>query len=119
MTRMTQTPAATGRQPGSARAVRDFADAFVQKLAEHDPTLATALGLTIRQDELPDLTPDWQEAGDELARASLAGLAEIEAQAGPAGFTDGDERRCARLLRERLETELAVSASGEQLRAVS
>jgi len=116
---MTQTPAATAPQPGSPRAVRDFADAFVHSLAEHDPMLATDLGLPIRQDELPDLTPAWHEAGAELARTALAGLAQIEEQAGPAGFTDGDERRCARLLRERLETELAVRASGEHLRAVS
>ena len=116
---MTQTPAATGPQPGSARPVRDFADVYAKALAEHDPTVATALGLPIRQDELPDLTPAWQEAGDELARVTLAGLAELERQAGPAGFTDGDERRCARLLRERLETELAVSAAGENLRMVS
>jgi uncharacterized protein (DUF885 family) len=119
MTRMTHTSASTSPQPGSARPVRDFADAFVQALAEHDPTLATHLGMPIRQDELPDLTPAWHEAGDQLARATLAGLAEIEERAGSAGFADGDERRCARLLRERLETELAVSATGEHLRAVS
>src|SRR5215472_2804009 len=119
MTRMTQTPAGSEIRPGSSRPVRDFADVYAQALAEHDPTVATALGLPIRQDELPDLTPAWQEAGDELARVTLAGLAELERQAGPAGFTDGDERRCARLLRERLETELAVSAAGENLRMVS
>jgi uncharacterized protein (DUF885 family) len=118
MTSMTQTPA-PAPQSGSARPVRDLADAFVRQLAEHDPTVATDLGLPIRQDELPDLTPAWHEAGDELLRVTLAGLAHLERQAGPAGFTDGDERRCARLLRERLETQLAVGAAGEHLRAVS
>ena len=106
---MTQTP----------RAVRDVADAYVRRLAEHDPIVATDIGLQIRQDELPELTPAWHDAGDELKRATLAELAEIEEQAGPDGFTNGDERRCARLLRERLETELTVSATSEQLRAVS
>jgi uncharacterized protein (DUF885 family) len=119
MTRMTQSPAANDPQSGSARPVRDFADIYVRQLAEHDPTVATELGLPIRQDELPELTPAWHETGDEMRRAALAGLAEIEQQAGPAGFTDGDERRCARLLRERLETDLEVSATGEHLRAVS
>jgi len=109
MARMTQTP----------RAVRDVADAYVQRLAEHDPIVATDLGLPIRQDELPDLTPAWHDAGDELKRATLASLAELEQQAAGSELADGDERRCARLLRERLETQLAVSASGEHLRAVS
>jgi uncharacterized protein (DUF885 family) len=119
MTGMTQTPEAPGPQTGSSRAVRDVADAYVRQLAEHDPTVGTDLGLPIRQDELPDLTPAWYQAGDELARATLARLAAIEQEAGPAGFTDDDERRCARLLRERLETQLSVFAAGEHLRAVS
>jgi uncharacterized protein (DUF885 family) len=118
MTDMTQTPEADGQQPGSARAVRDFADAYVRRLAEHDPMVATDLGLPIGQDELPDLTPAWHEAGDDLARATLTRLAQIEGQVG-GGFSDGDERRCARLMRERLETELAVTAAGEHLRDVS
>jgi uncharacterized protein (DUF885 family) len=118
MTGMTQTPEADGQQPGSPRAVRDIADDYVRRLAEHDPMVATDLGLSIGQDQLPDLTPAWHEAGDELARGTLARLAEIEGQA-RAGFSDGDERRCARLLRERLETGLAVTAAGEHLRDVS
>src|SRR5215469_1275829 len=119
MTGMTHTPAAPGPQTGSSRAVRDVADAYVRQLAEHDPTVGTDIGLPIRQDELPDLTPAWHEAGDELARATLTRLAAIEQEAGPAGFIADDERRCARLLRERLETQLSVSAAGEHLRAVS
>jgi uncharacterized protein (DUF885 family) len=48
-----------------------------------------------------------------LARLALA-------QRETAGeFADDDERRCARLLRERLEAEAAMSEAGENLRAVS
>jgi uncharacterized protein (DUF885 family) len=54
-----------------------------------------------------------------LQRATLRRLDEVEHAAGPAGFADADERRCARLLRERLQTDLAISAAGEHLRAVS
>ena len=91
----------------------------MRELAELDPLVATDLGLPIRQDELPDLSPAGLEAKDELQRAVLARLAEVEAEAGPGGFADDDERRCARLLRERLETELAIGATGENLRAMS
>jgi uncharacterized protein (DUF885 family) len=100
--------------------VRDAADAYVQALAELDPAVATDLGLPVGQDRLPDLSPAGQEALDDLARRTLARLAELERAAEQAGgFADADERRCARLLRERLTAELAVSESGEPLRAVS
>ena len=101
------------------RPVRDAADAFVHQMAALDPVVATSLGLPEGQDELPDLSPAGLAAVDELQRATLTRLAGIEQAAGPGGFNDGDERRCARLLRERLETELAVSATGENLRAMS
>jgi uncharacterized protein (DUF885 family) len=99
-----------------SRPVRDAADAFVDRYADLDPLTATFLGLPKRQDELPDLSPAGQEACDELYRATLAGL-QHAAEGGR--FADDDERRCARLLQERLEAELAYSASGEHLRAVS
>jgi uncharacterized protein (DUF885 family) len=113
---MTETSAPAS---ASSRPVRDVADGFVRQLAELDPLVATDLGLPIRQDELPDLSPAGLEAKDELQRAILARLAEVEAEASPGGFADDDERRCARLLRERLETELAIGATGENLRAMS
>jgi uncharacterized protein (DUF885 family) len=103
----------------TSRPVRDTADAFVHQMAALDPTVATSLGLPVGQDELPDLSPAGLAARDELQRVTLRGLAEIEQAASPGGFTGGDERRCARLLRERLETELAISATGENLRAMS
>jgi uncharacterized protein (DUF885 family) len=108
------------RQPGSeSRPVRALADDFVYRAAELDPILATSLGLPIRQDELPDLSPAGREARDELQRAVLIRLTQVQEPGGASSSADGDERRCAALLRERLETELTVSAGGEHLREVS
>ena len=98
------------------RAVRDLADGYVASLADLDPVLATMLGLDSGARDLPDLSPAGYQAHDELARATLAELNRLTSHAPPASDT---ERRCARLLRERLETALAVSATGEHLRAVS
>jgi uncharacterized protein (DUF885 family) len=112
---MTQTP----EPAASPRPVRDAADAFVDQYADLNPLAATSLGLPKRQDELPDLSPAGQQALDDLYRATLATLDSLEQAAGPAGFADADERRCARLLRERLQARLAVSAAGEYLRDVS
>src|SRR5450759_2278715 len=100
----------------SPRPVRAVADAYVVSLAEANPLLATRLGLRPDEDRLPDLSPAGQQAADELARTALAELDRVERAARPAG---GDERRCARLMRERLEGDLALSAEGEHLRAIS
>jgi uncharacterized protein (DUF885 family) len=99
----------------AARTVRDLADSYVESLADLDPVLATRLGLPSAQDRLPDLSPDGQQALDELARSTLSALGALD---GTAARPDGHERRCARLLRERLETALAISETGEHLRAV-
>jgi len=116
MTDMTQ----TSQPPASGRPVRDVADSYVTDLAELNPILATMLGLPMGQDRLPDLSPAGQQAEDDLRDATLARLAEVEqAAAANGGFADDDERRCARLLRERLETARAVSEAGDNLRAMS
>ncbi len=119
------------------RPVRDVADAYVIALADLNPMLATRLGLNPGDDRLPDASPAGQQARDDLARSALADLEAAErlaavtalaaspgrpALAGdgvPAPGADGDERRCGRLLRERLTAGLAVSAAGEHLREVS
>jgi uncharacterized protein (DUF885 family) len=102
------------------RRVRDLADTYVGALAELDPLMATYLGLPVGQDRLPDFSPAGEVAFDDLRRSTLASLEAAEREPGAVGdLADGDERRCARLLRERLETELAVSAAGERLRTVS
>ncbi len=96
--------------------MRELADTYVVALADLDPLLSTSLGLRKDEDRLPDLSPAGQQAKDDLARLTLARLDAIERQ-GPPG--DPDERRCARLLRERLEAALAVSDAGEHLRHMS
>src|SRR5690606_27509220 len=92
-------------------AVRSLADDYVRRLADLDTRVATSLGTHPGDDRVPDLSPDGQAALDELARATLDALSSATA-------SDDDDRRCARLLRERLEAQLAVSEAGEHLRAV-
>jgi uncharacterized protein (DUF885 family) len=91
--------------------VRALADDYVRRLADLDTRVATSLGTHPGDDRVPDLSPDGQQALDDLARSVLAALP-------AATVTDDDDRRCARLLRERLEAGLAMSDAGEHLRTV-
>ncbi|MEU5796598.1 DUF885 domain-containing protein [Streptomyces sp. NPDC047813] len=94
---------------------RQVADAYVDDLIALDPVTGTYLGVRESSRMLPDYSPAGQEALAELSRATLARLA--EAERGPGADSDA-ERRCARLLRERLTAELAVHDAQEHLRAV-
>ncbi|MFJ7963066.1 DUF885 domain-containing protein [Streptomyces sp. NPDC096324] len=94
---------------------REVADAYVDELIALDPVLGTYLGVKESHSRLPDNSPAGQEAVAELARVTLARLEEAERRPG----AERDiERRCARLLRERLTAALAVHEAGEGLRAV-
>ncbi|MFJ6655601.1 DUF885 domain-containing protein [Streptomyces sp. NPDC091377] len=94
---------------------REVADAYVDALIALDPVTGTYLGVRESSSRLPDLSPAGQDALAALARATLAKLDAAEALPG----ADRDiERRCARLLRERLTAELAVHDADEGLRAV-
>ncbi|NMH79745.1 DUF885 domain-containing protein [Pseudonocardia xinjiangensis] len=96
---------------GTPTGVRALADDYVRRLADLDTRTATSLGTHPGDDRTPDLSPDGQQAIDDLARSVLAAL--------PAAVVaDDDDRRCARLLRERLEAQLAVSDAGEHLRTL-
>jgi uncharacterized protein (DUF885 family) len=97
------------------RAVRDLADAHVAALSDLNPFQATLLGRP-GEDGMCDLSPAGQQAEDELARTTLAKLDALRRIDGD--DHDADDRRCARLLRERLTSHLAVSEAGEHLRAV-
>ncbi|MFF5506315.1 DUF885 domain-containing protein [Streptomyces roseolus] len=95
---------------------RQVADAFVDDLIALDPITGTHLGVRECAGRLPDFSPEGQEAVAALARRTLALLDEAERTPG----ADSDaERRCARLLRERLTAELAVHDADEGLCAVS
>jgi uncharacterized protein (DUF885 family) len=101
----------TPANPTGAQGVRGLADSYVRRLADLDPMTATALGTHPGDDRLPDLSPDGPAALDELDREVLDRLP-------AATVVDDDDRRCARLLRERLEAQLAMSATHDHLRAV-
>ncbi|KKD07425.1 DUF885 domain-containing protein [Streptomyces sp. WM6386] len=94
---------------------REVADAYVDDLIALDPITGTYLGVKESSSRLPDTSPAGQETLARLQRATLARLDEAERQPG----ADSDiERRCARLLRERLTAELAVHQADEGLRSV-
>ncbi|AVZ71775.1 DUF885 domain-containing protein [Streptomyces lunaelactis] len=100
----------------SSELPRQVADAYVDALIELDPTIGTYLGLKESSGLLPDYSPAGQEAVAALARETLARLDDAEKLPGAGSDT---ERRCGRLLRERLTAELAVHEADEGLRTVS
>ncbi|MFJ9041697.1 DUF885 domain-containing protein [Streptomyces sp. NPDC102406] len=95
---------------------RQVADSYVDAFVVLDPVNGTYLGDPASHSRLPDLSPAGIEAVAELARGTLARLDEAERAPGAESEV---ERRCARLLRERLTAELAVHDAQEPLRAVS
>lgn len=94
---------------------REVADAYVDDLIALDPVTGTYLGDKASAGKLPDASPAGQAALADLARRTLERLDEAELQPG----ADSDiERRCGRLLRERLTAELAVHDADDHLRVV-
>ncbi|WP_329009377.1 MULTISPECIES: DUF885 domain-containing protein [unclassified Streptomyces] len=94
---------------------RQVADAYVDGLIALDPVTGTYLGVRESSSRLPDYSPAGQAELAELARTTLAALDEAERLPG----ADSDaERRCGRLLRERLTADLAMHDADEHLRAV-
>jgi uncharacterized protein (DUF885 family) len=97
---------------------RQVADGYVDAVCDLDPIVATQLGTRPGDDRLPDLGPAGLAAEGALLRSTLAELDRVLA-ADPSLDEDPIERRCARLLRERLTAALALHEAGEGLRAVS
>ncbi|MEU9237832.1 DUF885 domain-containing protein [Streptomyces subrutilus] len=98
------------------RLPRQVADAYVDDLIALDPITGTYLGVAASSGKLPDFSPAGRAEVAELARTTLARLDAAERLPGAAADA---ERRCARLLRERLTAELAVHEADEDLCAVS
>lgn len=103
----------TAPNGASARTPRRIADSYVETMADLDPILGTGLGIRPHDDGLPDFSPDGTAAADDAARFTLAALDELP------DTDDPLERRCARLLRNRLRSSLALSQTGENLRMVN
>ncbi|MFD3517930.1 DUF885 domain-containing protein [Streptomyces sp. NPDC058657] len=95
---------------------RQVADTYVDALVALDPILGTELGVKESARSLPDYSPEGRRAVADLARRTLAALDEAELRPGAAVEA---ERRCGRLLRERLTAEIAVYEAQEDLRLVS
>ncbi|MFB7517195.1 DUF885 domain-containing protein [Streptomyces sp. NPDC056144] len=95
---------------------RQLADAHVDALIALDPITGTYLGVKESAGLLPDFSPVGLKAVADLSRRTLAAL--DAAEAAPGADSDA-ERRCARLLRERLTAELGVHNAHESLRTVS
>ncbi|MDF3291844.1 DUF885 domain-containing protein [Streptomyces silvisoli] len=112
---MSDTPDAAKSRPDH-RLPRAIADAYVDALAELDPLTGLYLGLNPGDDRLPDFSPAGFDALADLSRRTLA---ELDAAEEAGGSRDEAERRCARLLRERLTAGLAVHDAGERLRWIS
>ncbi|MFD3655013.1 DUF885 domain-containing protein [Streptomyces sp. NPDC058620] len=95
---------------------RQVADAYVDAFIELDPITGTYMGVAGSARRLPDFSPAGQAALAGLARETLVKLDAAERLPG----ADSDaERRCGRLLRERLTAELGVHDADEGLRGVS
>jgi uncharacterized protein (DUF885 family) len=100
----------------SASLPRGVADAYVDALVDLDPITGTYLGVAASHSRLPDYSPAGARAFAELNRRTLEELSAAEKLP---GADAAGERRCARLLRERLTAELAVHEADENLRQVS
>ena len=96
---------------------RQVADRYVDAVCDLDPVVATSLGTRPGDDRLPDPGPAGLEAQAALARGTLAELDRV-LTAHPSD-DDPVERRCARLLRERLGAELAGHEAGDGFRSLN
>jgi uncharacterized protein (DUF885 family) len=105
-------------RPALPATPRQVADRFVEAICDLDPLTATQLGIRPGDDRLPDLGPAGHEAEEALERATLAELERVLA-ADPALDDDPIERRCARLLRERIGASLAGFEAGEAYRSLN
>jgi uncharacterized protein (DUF885 family) len=97
---------------------RQLADRYVDAVCDLDPIVATTLGTRPGDDRLPDPSPAGLAAEEALTRETLAELDRL-LTADPGLEANPVERRCARLLRERLGAELAAFEAGEGFRALS
>ncbi|MDQ1749122.1 MAG: hypothetical protein QOE71_178 [Pseudonocardiales bacterium] len=106
----TDAPAAAEAPAGirTPTPVDDLAEEFLSRQAELDPLMATYIGLSGHDTELPDLSPDGLQSLDSLAAGTLSALADQV----PA---DDVDRVTIRALTERLVLQRELHAAGTDL----
>jgi uncharacterized protein (DUF885 family) len=108
---MTDNAATAADAPAGIRKptpVDDLAEEFLSRQAELDPLMATYIGLSGHDTELPDLSPDGLQALDALAARTLSAVADQI----PA---DDVDRVTIRALTERLVLQRELHAAGTDL----
>ncbi len=90
---------------GPDRTVDAITDRFVEDAARLDPIVATYVGITSHDDELPDYSPDGFAAREEMVAASLAAAR---------AATPVDEREAVArdAFVERLSLDVAMTEAG-------
>ncbi|MGI5169559.1 DUF885 domain-containing protein [Spirillospora sp. CA-253888] len=85
----------------TTRPVAELADRYVERFAALDPCMAALMGIAGQDARLTDYGPDGTAARTDLARRTLAELNALP-------VTGDRERVAAAVLRDRLETDLAL-----------
>jgi uncharacterized protein (DUF885 family) len=94
-----------------------LAEAFLDRLVQLSPLLATEIGVPGHDADLDDLSPAGLEARADLARATLAELGELERAEGETW--DEVDRVTADCLRDRLGSALELHDAGEGYRELN
>src|SRR5450432_3048049 len=91
--------------------VYEIADRYVLAYAALDPIAATDAGIAGHEHELTDFSPDASDARDRLDRDTIA---ELER----ASRDDDRDRIAAGVMTERLQLQIALHETGEELRSL-
>ncbi|GAA2449908.1 DUF885 domain-containing protein [Actinomadura vinacea] len=89
-------------------ALDELADRYVEEFAGLDPCTATIMGIAGYDAGLTDYGPEGVAARSDLSRRTLAALDALPRPGGKDADRADAERVAAEVLRERLETELAL-----------
>ncbi|MCE7079826.1 DUF885 domain-containing protein [Streptomyces sp. ST2-7A] len=111
-------PGAPGTTGDAGTTPRLIADRYVETYADLDPAAALMMGIRPGSDLLPDFSPEGCGARAAAARDTLAELDALVPETAVADLPDV-ERRAARLLRERLGSDLDRDEAGEETVALA
>ena len=95
-------------------------DDYINRQAALDPVATGMRGISAPFGAATDYSPEGYQARADLITSTLAELRKLSSwePSGPSGPSGPDDELAAALLRERLESELALHEAGEHLREV-